>query len=160
MAHAWEKDLRRAAALTFEELGFLLPELDLNEEQKQADTGSGVYVDFVGPFHGRVVVKIGSDLMPVLAANMLGQEETPSLSQQRDAQGELANVICGNLLPMIAGSQAVFHIQAPRFFVDQNPVFTGAVTALAKVQIGLENGRADVMLYVSGQPSGTEEIRQ
>jgi CheY-specific phosphatase CheX len=160
MTHAWEKDLRRAAALTFEELGFLLPELDLNEEQKQADTGAGVYVDFVGPFNGRVVVKIGSDLMPVLAANMLGQEETPSLSQQRDAQGELANVICGNLLPMIAGSQAVFHIQAPQFFIDQDPIFTGGVTALAKVQIGLENGRADVMLFVSGQPSGTEEIRQ
>ena len=152
MTHAWEKDLRRAAALTFEELGFLLPELDLSEEQNQAETSAGVYVDFVGPFNGRVVVKIGSDLMPVLAANMLGQEETPSLSQQRDAQGELANVICGNLLPMIAGSQAVFHIQAPQFFIDQPPDFPGGGTALVEVQIGLDNGRADVQLYVSGQP--------
>lgn len=152
MTHVWAKDLRRAAALTFEELGFLLPELDLNEEQKQADTAAGVYVDFAGPFNGRVVVKIGIDLMPVLAANMLGQEEPPSLSQQRDAQGELANVICGNLLPMIAGSQAVFHIQAPQFFEGRDPDFAGGGTAMAEVQIGLDNGRADVLLYVAGQP--------
>ena len=152
MTHPWEKDLRRAAVLTFEELGFLLPELDLREEQVAADTREGVYVDFAGPFNGRVIVKMGSELLPVLAANMLGQEETPDLDRQRDAQGEIANVICGNLLPMIAGTQAVFHIQPPQFFVAGGPGSAAEGTAVAEMRIGLDDGRADVQLFISGNP--------
>jgi CheY-specific phosphatase CheX len=153
MTHPWEKHLRRATVLTFEELGFLLPELDLREEQVTAATRAGVYVDFAGPFRGRIIVKIGSELLPVLAANMLGQEETPNLDQQRDAQGEIANVICGNLLPMIAGTEAVFHIQPPQFFVAEDPRSAAEGTAVVEVQIGLDNGRADVQLFISGNPA-------
>jgi hypothetical protein len=34
-------------------------------------------------------------------------------AERRDAVGELANVICGHVLPAAAGPAAVFHLAAP-----------------------------------------------
>ena len=89
--------------------------------------------------------------IPIIAANMLGEEDAPSKTLQYDALGEIANVICGNMLPGIAGSNDVFHVSAPKMAesIDLPPV--------AEVQVGLGLGRADLLLFVSRYPALAEE---
>jgi chemotaxis protein CheY-P-specific phosphatase CheC len=146
-----EAELYKSAALTFENLGFLLPTPEINEQQWNAPAEATVLVEFEGPFCGRMLLKIYGGLLPTLAANMLGEEETPSKSQQDDALGEIANVICGHMLPGIAGSEGIFHVSPPRVVetTDLHPV--------AEVQVGLGQGRADLLLFISRYPGLTEE---
>ncbi len=151
MAKKLETELYRAATLTFEELSFLLPTPEIDEEQMNAPVEAAVSVDFQGPFSGRLLVKVCGGLLPVIAANMLGEEEAPSRSQQYDALGEIANVICGHMLPGIAGSKDLFHVSPPKMAesADSPP--------MAEVQVGLGAGRADLLLFVSRYPALMEE---
>src|SRR5256885_12141673 len=98
--------LLQAAVLTFEDLGFMLPTPELDDQQKRAPLDTTVSVAFQGPYNGRLVILTCRQMLPTLAANMLGEDEATE-QQQRDALGEVANVICGNMLPGIAGAKAV-----------------------------------------------------
>ncbi len=151
MGKKLETELYRAATLTFEELSFLLPTPEIDEEQLNAPVEAAVSVDFEGPFSGRLLVKVCGGLLPAITANMLGEEETPSRTQQYDALGEIANVICGHMLPGIAGSKDIFHVSPPRMAesTDSPP--------MAEVQVGLGAGRADLLLFVSQYPALMEE---
>ncbi len=151
MGKKLETELYRAATLTFEELSFLLPTPEIDEEQLNAPVEAAVSVDFEGPFSGRLLVKVCGGLLPAITANMLGEEETPSRTQQYDALGEIANVICGHMLPGIAGSKDIFHVSPPKIAesADSPP--------MAEVQVGLGAGRADLLLFVSQYPALMEE---
>jgi CheY-specific phosphatase CheX len=143
-----QTSLFRAGLRVFEDLGFMLPTLELDSEQAAAGFHSAVSVNFRGPMKGTLLVSINGDILPTLASNMLGEDEFPSALQQEDALKELANVICGNLLPMIAGPAAVFDLSEPQLRAsgdvpDQN------LPIAAKNSIGLEKGRADLLLFLS-----------
>ena len=146
-----ETELYKAATLAFEELGFLLPTPEIDEQQLNARVEAAVSIDFEGPFSGNLLVRICGGLLPILAANMLGEDEAPSKSLQYDALGEIANVICGNMLPGIAGSKDIFHVSPPRLVESPD------LPPVAEVQVGLGIGRADLLLYVSEYPGLTEE---
>lgn len=108
--------LRRATTTTFEELALLV----VDAVEPPAPAGSarppcGVRVDFDGPFRGSVVLRVAEAVVDAAAANMLGISAAPDAEARRDALGELANVICGNLLPEVAGRAAVFALRAPRW---------------------------------------------
>jgi hypothetical protein len=79
-----------------------------------------VSVSFAGPFGGELIVSASATLLPHLAANMLALEDpsTVTLDQQEDALKELANVICGNVLPAIAGKEPVFRVDVPRLLTN------------------------------------------
>lgn len=151
MSKRLETELYKAATLTFEEMGFLLPTLEINEQQLNAQVEAAVSVEFKGPFSGNLLVKVCGELLPILTANMLGEEDVPPKSLQYDALGEIANVICGNLLPCIAGSKDFFHVGAPKMVkgTDLHP--------LAEVQVGLGLGRADLLLFISNDLVPTEK---
>ena len=136
--------LFQAAALTFEELGFLFSNEDLAPEQKLAEPDGVVSITFRGPFNGRLVLRVCGDILPGIATSMLGDDEPPSVELQHDVLGELGNVVCGNALPLMAGRTEVFHLSAPSLVYDNVP----EETATAKTQIGLEQGRADVLLFI------------
>jgi len=145
-----ETELYKAATLAFEELGFLLPTPEIDEQQLNARVEAAVSIDFEGPFSGNLLLRICGGVLPILAANMLGEEEAPSKSLQYDALGEIANVICGNMLPGIAGSKNVFHVNPPRM------AETPDLPPVVEVQVGLGIGRADLLLFVSRYPGLTE----
>jgi chemotaxis protein CheY-P-specific phosphatase CheC len=151
MSKKLEMELYKAATLTFEELGFLLPTPEIDEQQLNARVEAAVCVDFEGPFSGKLLLRVCGGLLPIIATNMLGEENVPSKSLQFDALGEIANVICGNMLPEIAGSDHIFHVSAPEIVddIDLPPV--------AEVQVGLGIGRADLLLFVSNYPALMEE---
>ena len=135
-----EGALRHATVLTFEELAFALP------------TGGGTaapaksvsaQVAFSGPFAGRVVLSVDAAMLPALAANMLGMDEPPPPADQWDALGELANVLCGNLLPAIAGGEHVFLLEAPAPGDE-------AGTPTAAVTVALDLGTVKATFYRDG----------
>lgn len=142
------KALKQAATLTFESLGFMLVDPEPSEEQQQAEAEARVTVDFQGPFGGKLEVRMYGGLLPLLAANMLGELDPPGKQLQHDALGELANVICGNALPAIAGVTEVFHLEAPVVEPLANNGAHAAEAVSAQASLGLDNGRADVLLFM------------
>lgn len=102
----------------------------------------GFAVAFSGPLAGTVYVRMPEVLTKIIAGNLLGADEPVEDWLARDTAGELANVICGHVLPTLFGSSAVFRIDAPRGIgaTDSLGEEMGA-TALAveghRVEVGL-----------------------
>jgi CheY-specific phosphatase CheX len=107
-------------------------------------------VAFSGPFSGALHLRIGRDICPELAGNMLGVEPEETTPDQRDdAVRELVNVICGNLLPAIAGKRAVFNVDSPALLsAPAPPARFDAV--LAEARLSLEEGDCDLRLLIRG----------
>ena len=148
MSDSLESQLYRATILTFEELGFMLPSCELQEKQKSAACDTTVAVGFHGSRRGKLILAVGRGILPRMVANMLGEDEKIfSLGLQHDALGELANVICGNVLPGVADEKATFHLDPPRLVEWKRPAGP-AEGAAAEVHLGLEEGRADVYLFL------------
>jgi len=84
-------------------------------------------VDFTGDFSGTLFISVEDAVLTEIASNMLGlPDEPPTAVQKSDSLKEIANVICGNFLPAVAGSLPVFHIGAPA--ITQEPA-SGVLSA-------------------------------
>ncbi len=95
---------------------FVMPGMESEEEKGPYST---VLVEFSGHAKGLLVLQMPDEILPELAANMLGDDEAePEPGQQMDALGELANVICGNLLAEMAGPEPVFDLVSPVIITD------------------------------------------
>ncbi len=142
------QSLSRATTATFEELALLVPEHELSFAQAAAPLDVAVSVEFRGPLRGRLVLRASSTILPVSAANMLGDDASRQRNLQRDALGEIANVICGNVLPVIAGVEAVFHLSAPHVHAAIEEVARDVDVPAASIMFGVEDGRAEAVLYL------------
>jgi CheY-specific phosphatase CheX len=154
MSNSLETQLYRATVLTFEDLGFVIPSPDLQRKQKAAALEAAVSIGFHGPVQGDLVLAIGGGILPLMAANMLGEARVrPSVGLQQDALGELANVICGNVLPDIAGTESAFDLDPPRLLPAER-VRRTAPPPNAEAHVGLGDGRADVYLFLHRERPG------
>ena len=154
MSPTWNDHLLQATVLTFEALCFIWPDEELSPSQHQGLTPDAtVSVEFRGVFHGRLQLSLYGDLLPLLAANMLGQDEAPPQPLQVEALGEVANVICGNLLPQLAGPFEVFQVETPQLRVGAETTIDASMAHMAAVQLGLEQGRAELDLYLESASS-------
>ena len=150
--------LAHEAADTMEKLAFVFA--SAGEGRKTFEDGSAVaaQVRFTGPFDGILLMLISSGILQELAANMLGIDEDEEIedSQRHDALKETLNVICGNLLPVIAGRQSVFDIAPPEMIipaVEPDEGLWGTPAAVAR--LGLDQGSCDLFFYVDGDlPEG------
>ena len=142
------QSLSRATTATFEELALLFPEHELSPEQAAAPLDVAVSVEFRGPLTGRLVLRASSSILGSIAANMLGEDASRQRPLQRDALGEIANVICGNVLPAIAGVEVVFNLSAPRVHEGVESVSRDDDEPSARVMLGIEEGRAEAVLYL------------
>lgn len=128
------REILTAAALdAFEQLGFLLA------DPEPGGTGSGLdgmRVAFHGPTRGAVVVRGDRTLLEVLSMSMMGLDEPPPPELQRDALGEIANVICGNVVPT-SDPEGVYRLAAPTAVGADEPR-TEAVRCA--VVLGFEGG--------------------
>ena len=158
MHNAWKTALLQATVLTFEELCFLFPDREPNQQQANARVDVAVQVAFSGLFNGALIVRLCSGLMRGIAANMLGEDAIPSATKQLDALGEVANVICGNALPRVAGVYQVFRLGAPIVIVPDVAYDACEMVILAEVQLGLDDGRVDVMLLA--EPSAVTMLEE
>lgn len=150
-----DNSLHQAANSTFEELGFMLPDRELSPRQSEAAVDAEVSVVFRGPFEGYLVLRMYGGTLGVVAMNMLGESEAPAPALQRDALGELANVICGNLLPAIAGSHEIFRLDSPQPGTPDPAAAPAGSTLVSTACIGLDDGRAELALYATEAISPT-----
>lgn len=148
MSSTTARSLSQATTATFEELALLFPETELSAEQAAAPLDVAVSVEFRGPLTGRLVVRASQSILPAIAANMLGAEESRQAPLQRDALGEIGNVICGHVLPLIAGADKIFNLSAPLVVDGSALPQRDADEPAARVQIGVEDGRAEAILYL------------
>lgn len=163
MSTTTDQLLQRATVSTFESLAFLFAEDECSAEQLAAPLDGMVSVEFHGPMRGRLVLRVSASLMPAIAANMLGDDESHLVPLQRDALGEMTNVVCGNLLPLLAGSDAVFRLDAPQWRGADQSAFGTETDArsgdmpVSTVTLGVDDGRVETQLFVF---SGHEVISQ
>jgi CheY-specific phosphatase CheX len=119
-------------------------------------------VPFDGPVCGTLVLAAAAEMLPELAGNMLGLAEDdapPSSEQQHDAFKELANVICGNLLPRMAGREAVFDVEAPRLVEqEERDAVTRSREPAAQLHIDLDCGWANLALYLCQAAADDETV--
>jgi hypothetical protein len=155
--------LSRAATATFEELALLFASPEPDEALAPGaaapppPSGAAASVSFRGPGHGRMVMAVAPALLPAIAGNMLGADAAPEPRLQHDALGELVNVLCGTLLPELAGTAATFRLAAPEALA---PAAAGSCrpgeTLAAAARLRLDDGEALALLFAAAAPAGAE----
>ena len=139
---------------TLEKLAFLFafPDDDrVNDGPAPAMTGR---VDFNGHFSGELIMRISHSAVTELAVNMLGLDDDCEIaaSEQQDAFMEMLNVICGNLLPAIAGDKVEFNIGPPVVLSeDEAEIELNKKKPLCVVRLMLEDGFCDLYFHPDGQ---------
>ncbi len=141
-----KKALHLAALRIFEDVCFMFEAAELEEAFKDQKEEAEASVEFSGPIGGRLLIKVSSSLLLSIAENMLG-EEAPTKKQQLDALGEIANIICGNILPSIYGSKEVFKVASPK--IEKTGPQADKEEPAAEVSIILDSGRVELALYVN-----------
>lgn len=113
------EDTKKALAETsmkiFEEAAFALIDTMDSGEERPVEERLVAGVQFSGPRTGELMMSIPSSLAAVFAENMLGADpgDPEANSKGVDAMKELLNMICGNLLPVLFGTDMEFKIEAP-----------------------------------------------
>jgi len=142
--------LSRIAVKTFGELVFLFAFDEDEANTGQTDPAVAARISFSGFFSGTLVMKLSAKILPQLTTNMLGvdeQEET-TLDQQYDALKETLNVVCGNLLPEIAGAQEVFNIDPPAIVAEDKVIKkSNGPNPICKATLALEEGTCELFLF-------------
>jgi CheY-specific phosphatase CheX len=139
--------LLQAATSTFESLALLCPEPCAPDGVAFIPIAAAVSVGFRGAREGHVVVGVTAGVLPALAENMLGADAAPDVRLQRDALGELANVVTGNVLPLVHGGAAVFHLDAPTLASETTFARTDGRMHCAIVRLRMEEGEAIIALF-------------
>jgi hypothetical protein len=136
---------------TFATMVFLFPE-DRDQPPPPPEACLTAVVGFSGPFRGEVRLAVGPDMPALVATNMLGLEpgSLPTSEQERDAMGELVNVICGNLLPAITSPLEVFNVHPPRVQAGECP---GRYDVSARSEMWLDGGFVRVSLTLHSAPA-------
>lgn len=127
---------------TFESLCRLFPLAEHDYVEEPAPTGT-VFVRFTGSVDGTFCIQFLGQLPKTAATAMLGG--VPSPHQEEDAMKEIANVICGNILPYVAGSETVLQLSAPQLV--PSAIFPG--TAAAHAFVSFPTGRIHLTIFLN-----------
>jgi len=151
--------LFQAATSTFESLALLFPEPCSTEGAEFIPIAAAFNVVFHGAGNGRVVVGVTAGVLPALAENMLGSAAAPDRQLQRDALGELVNVVTGNVLPMVNGAAAVFKLDAPAPAGNEPFKALDGETQVGFTRLQMDEGEAILAMFVRGDAAADESGR-
>ena len=144
-----EAALAAAAKQAFEDLCFMFETPELAEQQAALAPAAAAEVKFRGAFSGKLVLLVSPDLYPAIATNMLGEKD-PTPRQMEDALCEMANVICGNVVPELALGNPGYLIETPRVTGTDLETHGLLGMAMASCRLNLDRGRADALMFVDG----------
>lgn len=142
------------AISALEDLGFLLPDESVSERQAAADLAATARVAFGGAADGCVTLRLCGGFLPEFTMNMLGEEEPPAPELQLDALGELTRVICGNLLPALAGRGAACELRAP--IAGFGAIAPPAGERRSACTVSVADGRIELEVHTGTVPPGGE----
>lgn len=138
---------------TFEITCYMFPldewELDELDIEEVSDTVTGAMVRFDGASEGGLLIRPNNELLTAIASNMLGEEEA-SEAQKEGALCEIANIICGNTVPIFAKNDRICYIRPP-FIVDadHDPVEEFKGYNHESLRVFLDEGVAEIDIYYS-----------
>jgi CheY-specific phosphatase CheX len=144
-----ENVLRESTIKTFEDICFIYQVPELKDDQKNLVLEAAAEVKFRGIFTGRLMIETRGGLFSAIASNMLSNE-VPSIQQKKDALGEVANIICGNVVPSLGRSEPEYKIESPICLnTDDLLKEDKQEKPLAEVTLNFNQGRADIKLFVN-----------
>tara|TARA_Y100001935_G_scaffold217449_1_gene189721 strand:+ start:174144 stop:174614 length:471 start_codon:yes stop_codon:yes gene_type:complete len=123
---------------------------DIGGEQEPSGVTKSV-VAFDGAAEGGMVINPSDTLLDAIASNMLGVDE----ATQEDKEGalcEIANIICGNTVPLFAKDDNICVIRPPRIAdknEDLNTLFGGMVHE--QIKVNLDEGCAEISIYYKAE---------
>ena len=150
-----EEIMSKVTIETLEKLAFMFA---FPYEGEPRDSMVAGRVSFTGPFSGTLVMMISIEVLRELAANMLGLDDGEETTEDHrsDALKETMNVVCGNLLPAIAGDEVVFDIGVPGVLPADQEIKRGAgipdaIEPSARVNLDLDEGQCVLFLFLDGE---------
>ena len=160
MMDAISKALAEVGAQVLENLAFMYLVPGLEEEQGVEEREVCATVRFEGPFAGCLSIKVPEQTLVEVANNMLGADEDHPCSEEQkfDALGELANVICGNLVASLGKGEDVFNLGKPQVSAsgaEAEPVQAQGPASVTRLT--LEQGWAELRLVTQGPEAICEE---
>jgi CheY-specific phosphatase CheX len=145
-----EKDLEEASVNTFEDTCFMYQVPELNDVQKNLTLEAAAEVKYRGDYTGSLLIETRGGLFSAIAANILSID-SPSCLQKKDALGEVANIICGNVVTSLGRSKQGYKIESPRSLKkDELLKEKRQGKALAEITMNFNEGRADIKFFVDG----------
>jgi chemotaxis protein CheY-P-specific phosphatase CheC len=152
-----EDVLWEASVKTFEDACFMYLMPELKDAQKKLPLEAAAEVKFKGDASGKLIVAATSDLFAAIAKNMLSSE-SPSPVQKKDALGEVANIICGNVIPSLDRKRKEgYKIYSPKFFGKDEIKKLEEGMPLAQITLNLNQGRADIKLFAEARTAAKEK---
>ena len=144
-----ENALKEAGLKTFEETCFMYPVPELKDLQEMLPLEAAAEVKYRGDFTGRLLIETRGGLFKAIAVNMLSIQD-PTGEQKTDALGEIANIICGNVIPALGGVRQGYRIEAPKNIPLSETQNNLLGEPLVQTVINLNQGRVDLKFYVDG----------
>lgn len=144
-----EKKLKDSAVKTFEETCFMYIMPELEDIQDKLPIEAVAEIKYRGNFTGKLLIEIRGGLLEAIAVNMLGHEN-PTLQQKQDALGEIANIICGNVIPALGSKGGEYKIESPCLIREDQIQKNLLGEPLAHTILNLNQGRADLKFFVNG----------
>lgn len=147
-----EEKLKGIAYQTFEITCYMFPleewEIDEQGVVELGDDSVSAYVEFDGAAEGGIKIRVSPELLDAIAENMLGmEEETAELKEA--ALCEIANIICGNTVPMFASGDKICYIRPPKIVENGDEYITDQTTKIYKrVQMYLDEGVAELTIFL------------
>lgn len=142
-----------------ENLAFLFFAPEDTRDTMDYNVAVAAKISFTGLFSGTLVLALSHQVLPEIARNMLGVDEDIPIPQQHDAFKELLNVICGNVLPAIAGKREIFAIGVPDIISPEEMTKSALrcpLTSMAKVE--LDNGQIDFFYLLMAKKSPKHRV--
>ena len=123
-----------------------LEDLDIEEIE---DPVTGAMVRFDGASEGGLMIRPNEELLKAIASNMLGEDEA-TVEQKDGALCEIANIICGNTVPIFAKDDKICYIRPP-FIVEANydPETEFEGYEHETLRVFLDEGIAEIDIYYS-----------
>ena len=138
---------------TLEKLAFMFAQPEDGGPEDSTGSGTKAGVAFEGPFGGALMMSVSEEVLRELSANMLGvDDEETTRDQRHDALKETMNILCGNLLPVIAGKEAVFDIGTPKIEGEEGfPETPGDPGSESAVSLNIDDERCNLRLFLKGE---------
>lgn len=145
--------IEKIAHNIFEVTCYMFPleewEIEDAADFQQPDGRVRSVVHFEGAAKGGMVISPSGHLLNAIAANMLGIEEA-SEEEKEGALCEIANIICGNTVPMFAKDENICYIRPPRIAnPEENTDEIFRDMQSNKLRVLLDEGIAEITIYFS-----------
>ncbi|HPG37942.1 MAG TPA: chemotaxis protein CheX [bacterium] len=142
-----KEQLMQISLRTFEEFAFLMP-IPAEDAPPADDLETTITcVSYSGHSKGILYISVTNPMLPVLAQNILAEENTPTEQQQLDALREIANVICGNVLPSLAGGDKIYRLKAPEIVDKIDESYKTDSWCLIDNKLTFDEGIAEIFWF-------------